>query len=705
MNNLPTKCKNKNQNELEALKRFIDFYSGEKNTKLEVIDCDVLSDDNIHNFDFLLIEKRSKNKIAIEHTRLMEKESIFRNRMKSAEIIENLWKKVKKIETKNFYWIRMPLTLPLKINQNDFINKVFIKVKNLIEGYKNIKIKFEINGVSFVIEKSDLHGLKGVELFPYESIWIPGPNFAPRLNKAFEDKNSQLNTSKADIKILLIYNQFNGVGYETTLKTIFALNPVQYKFIDQVYYEFVKGKFYLVHDKKIFEFLTQGSIPNTVPNYLRKLTFDYIPVFINNDKKKSYCLVKSIIGKEDPWLVIKDTTIREEIVTLGDWLIEKGRFKETIWLIDKFLNDPDPKEPGNYKGDPDFNYHEKIVEREDLIGITTVLGKLAWLVRKLTFRKDYIKKALNYTKQLLSHKNLYIKRQAIFPLIEIAVRRQWLDGYGKRPFKGTYKEFHELVFDLVSLVEKNPNYKAIANKLTNVFAYYKDLTTEEAEKVLDVLKITEESAILFVYFGIFRQRHYKDQPIEFRGEILEEKLKEIISKTNEDYISLRKSVILHFREILNENKNEFEIIKPYIDLILEQPYQRDIYYCVDIIIKDCIKDRLEVCIKWYKKLLFNISKFVEQKKNLQTQDGLLLMSTEEIVEEIAKSKFNDLLEVMKTLVDLWKKALIISSPKRLFESFKLIKNEKKQKKVKKEFKKLYKSMKKIDPKIERVDWT
>lgn len=705
MNKLPAKCKNKNQKELEALKRFIDFYNDDKNTQLEVIDCDVLSDDKIHNFDFLLIEKKSKKKIAIEHTRLMEKESIFRNRKKSAEIINNLSKKIKEIETKNFYWIRMPLTLPLKINQNDFVNKVFIKIKNLIEVYKNKKIKFEINRVSFVIEKSDVHGLKGVELFTYESISIPGPNFAPRFNKAFKDKNFQLNTSKADIKILLIYNQFFGVEYETTLKTIFALNPVQYKFIDQVYYEFVKGKFYIVHDKKIFEFFTQGSLPKMVPNYLRKLTFDYLPVFINNDKEKSYCLIKSIIGKEDPWLVIKDTTIREEIVTLGDWLTEKGRFNETIWLIDKFLNDPDPEEPGKYKGDPEFNYHKKIVEGEDLIGITTVLGKLAWLVRKLTVRRDYIKKALNYTKQLLSHKNLYIKRQAIFPLIVIAARRQWLDGYGKRPYRGAYKEFNKLVFDLISLVEKNPNYKAIANRLTNVFVYYNDLSTEEAEKVLDVLKITEESAVLFVIFGIFRQRHYEDQPIEFRGEILEKKLKEIISNTNEDYISLRKSIILHFREILNENKNEFETIKTYIDLILKQPYQRDIYYCVDIIIKDWIKNRLEVCIKWYKQMLFSISKFAEKKKSLQNKEALYLISTEEIVEEIAKSKPNDLLEVMKTLVDLWKKDVLIINIKKLFESFKLIQNDKKQKKIKNEFQKLYKSIKKIYPKIREVEWT
>ncbi len=110
-----------------------------------------------------------------------------------------------------------------------------------------------------------------------------------------------------------------------------------------------------------------------------------------------------------------------------------------------------------------------------------------------------------------------MRLNAIIPLIEIAMRRQWLDGWGKRPRSAEYKEFHKLVYSLVSLVAQNPNYKAIAKKLCKVFAYYKDLSTNEAEQVLNALKITDKSAGLFVYFCIFRQRHYKDQAIEYNA--------------------------------------------------------------------------------------------------------------------------------------------------------------------------------------------
>lgn len=199
----------------------------------------------------------------------------------------------------------------------------------------------------------------------------------------------------------------------------------------------------------------------------------------------------------------------------------KKRFGDVIWIIDKFIDDPDPQEPEKYSGDPKFNYHQQIAGGEDPHIITTVLGHLAWVVQKLAVNKSYITQALDYTKKLLSHKNLYVKLQAIIPLIEISARRQWLDGWGKRPREGQYKEFHKIVFDLINLVRENSNYKAIAKWLCHVFAYYKDLSTKEAEQVLDALKITDEAAGLFVYFGIFRQRHYKDQDIEYNGHRLE----------------------------------------------------------------------------------------------------------------------------------------------------------------------------------------
>ncbi|WP_176230579.1 hypothetical protein, partial [Candidatus Hakubella thermalkaliphila] len=164
---------------------------------------------------------------------------------------------------------------------------------------------------------------------------------------------------------------------------------------------------------------------------------------------------------------------------LGLWLVDKERFDETVWLIDQFIDDPDPVAPEHYEGVPESNYQEKIIAGEDPHIITTVRGNLAWVIQKLALRKNYIIKALDYTKTLLRYKNLYAKLQAIIPLIEIAARRQWLEELNPQE----YKEFHDVTFDLLRNYAKYP---PIAKRLTHVFYYFQDLTTEEDLEVLEM---------------------------------------------------------------------------------------------------------------------------------------------------------------------------------------------------------------------------
>jgi len=419
---------------------------------------------------------------------------------------------------------------------------------------------------------------------------------------------------------------------------------------------------------------------------------------------KLFIALKQFLEDKKPHEIFDNKFAREEMVQLGIWLVEKERFNDALWIIDKFIDDSDPEEPEKYSGNPKFNYHRQIIDGADPRIITTVLGCLAWVVQKLAVHKNYIVKALDYTKKFLSHKNLYVKLQAIVPLIEISARRQWLEGWGKRPREGQYKEFHKAVFDLIDLVKENPKYKAIAKRLCRVFAYYKDLSTKEAEQVLDTLKITDEAAGLFVYFGIFRQRHYKDQDIEYNGQRLEKKLKDILKNGKGDHQQLRASITWHLWKVLDENRNEFETIRPYIDLLLEQPYQKDIYDDIERIISGWIKDRSDICIQWYKQMLFKVSDFAEHTEKLQLQAGLWLMYTEKIVETIARYSPNELLEIMRKLVFLWEKGVFIGSPKRLFESYKLVSDENQRIETKKKFQKWYNSIRRLNPKIEKVDY-
>ena len=298
-----------------------------------------------------------------------------------------------------------------------------------------------------------------------------------------------------------------------------------------------------------------------------------------------------------------------------------------------------------------------------------------------------------------------MKYQCIFPLIEVANRRQSLDGWGKRPYKGQYKEFHHLVFGLVNLVKENPNYKVIAEKICYVFRYYQDLSTNEAEQVLDALKITDESADLFIYFGIYRQMHYWNQNVEFNAEKLSSILKSLIKDRRKKTSGLRLNIAWHFRKILDDTPQEFNAIKSYIDLFLEHPYEMHLFMDIEVIIIKSIKNDPGTCIQWYNLLLDRITEAIGLRKHVQPRDGILLMCTEGIIKAIAECNPDELVEVMGKLVNLWKKGMYIGKSKIIFESYKLIKDEKQKIVIKQKFRKMYDSIRRLEPKLEKIDWS
>jgi len=613
-------------------------------------------------------------------------------------------------EVKGLYIVSIPEKLSIKKGkEKDIIDKILEAIKNNQEFLDIPKIgKFEIS--KLVNEDNNVGFIRG------PVVKYPNPPETIKQNTASKIKtaNIQLGSfseDKVNKKILLLVNKY-GLGDVNDMIEALSFSYrelLEYNNIDEIWlqYETIDKQFLhtLLYTR---DFLTsfeekRVNLKNIQHKELFEKWFYSLVELGDNYKEELFDILKEGIKNQRPYSIFPDKNLRMGIVRLGEYLAAKNRFNDVIWIIDKFIDDPDPEEPGQYSGEPDFNYHQKIANGEDPSIITTVLGHLAWLVQKLAIQKEYIGKALNYTEKLLSHKNLYVKFQAIIPLVEIAARRQWLDGWGKRPRESEYKKFHSMVFDLVELVSQNPNYKAIANRLVLVFSYYKDLSTEEVDKALNALKITNESAGLFVYFGIFRQRHYKDQHIEFDGKKFENKLKEIIKSNTEENIELKEKISFHFWQISKENKDEFEKIRPYIELFLEQPYQNHIYSNIEHIINKTIRDKPDVCIEWYKQMLSRISKYLESAEP-QNQIILWLHHTEEIIEVIATYRPVELLPIVKNLVDFWKERVYIGSPKEIFGSYKLISDEKLKNDIKKEFQILYNSMKKIHPGLEEVTW-
>jgi hypothetical protein len=523
----------------------------------------------------------------------------------------------------------------------------------------------------------------------------------------FASKNKKIKK-----RILLLTNRYHFANRidEVIRGLSYGYNDlIACKHIDEIWIQLLlennRHEHILIYDKTFFEKYENNS-PEFTQKYTDLYQLWYYALAERGDehKEKLFLWMKVFLQEKAPYEIFSDKFKRQEMVRLSEWLTQQERFEDAKWIINKFINDPDPAEPDSYYGDPTFNYHEKIMAGEDPSIITTVIGHLAWAVQKLCLQQVNIENAFNFTKQLFSHNNLYVKLEAMVPLVEITRRRQWVSGYGKRPREDKYAEFHNLVFDLISLVEQNNNYKAIAKRLVLVFSYYKDLSTEEALRVLQALKGAYNASGLFIYFGIYRSRHYIDQPINFNNSRLNTELQKIIEDHSNSTQDLRGGISWNFWKILSENENEFSTLKPYVDLFVKHPYDKQVFSNINRIISDWIDKETDVCFVWFKNLLDNAIHYVEKDAGSMNHQNLWLSESNKIVNVIANKYPEELIETIRKLAALWNQGAFIGDIKTLFESFKIISDDSIKELAKREFLSIYRKMKKVNPKLKEVEW-
>ncbi len=478
---------------------------------------------------------------------------------------------------------------------------------------------------------------------------------------------------------------------------------LSYENIDEIWYQFeTKDNGFLHHllyRKSFFEQL-EGS-------KLTKYNSDDLELFANwfsalaelGDEKKSKLLIalKVFLENKKPYEIFPNSQTREEMARFGLWLAEKELFDDTIWLVEQFITDIDPPKPEKYKEDEKFNYHKQVINNEDANIITTVLGHLAWVIQKLAVKKEYIVKALQLTKKLLDHPNVYVKLQSIIPLIEISARRQWLEENDKKNGSEFYGEFRNIAFDLL---KNYSQYQAIANSLSHVFYYFKDLDTYEATEVLEKLKKANEVAALYVYFGIFRDRHYQNK-VDFDPKPLRDQLDKTILDQEREGLNLKGSIAWNFWRILAETPVEFDTLKPYLDLFFTLPYNKRYYSSLERIIEEWIERKPDICIPWFISMISKLQETINGDKTVAMNTWI---EPEKALQIIAREKPFVLVELVENLVKLWKLGSFVGSPREIFEVYKLVENQELKTQTVEKFRSWYEEMKTINPKLELVEW-
>ncbi len=628
-----------------------------------------------------------------------------------AKIVTRLQKAVDQnellTEVKGTFLVNTPERFKSPTNQSSFDSAAGQVLRAVIDNQKIVNIfnvPFEINKVSNQ-ESVVVFGSNGGGGF-IDPAGVVYQNIKDKLVSANNQLGSSALGTQPTNKIVLLVNKYyfplwNWDLFKAIARTYKDL--LTYKNIDEIWYQFETKEQGFIHKllyrRNFFEQFEKGKFEelNEDDYLLFANWFSALSELGDDEKEKIFIALKYFLTDKKPGQIFTDRQTREDIVRFGLWLAEKERFDDVIWFIERFIDDPDPSDPDKFEGDEQFNYHQQILNNEDTNTITTVLGHLAWVIQKIAVRKNYIAKSLEFTQKLLSHKNLYVKSQALIPLIEISARRQWLEDSDKEKGTKLYEVFHATVFDLL---DHYSQYKGIANWLTHVFYYYKDLTTEEAIKVLDKLANARESASLFVYFGIFRQRHYKGK-VEFDQNPLKEKLEKTILTEEEENRDLKGSIAWNFWRILEDSPEEFDTLKPYLDLYFTLPYGKKYYSSLERIIEEWVERKPDICINWFISTISKIRETVERNKDEGRNTWL---DSDKTIMYVANNRPELLLPLVGNLVQLWKDGAYIGGPKMVFDTYKVVNDSKLKNKIKTQYESWYEEMKKLNPKTEIVDW-
>jgi len=283
--------------------------------------------------------------------------------------------------------------------------------------------------------------------------------------------------------------------------------------------------------------------------------------------------------------------VRESIVWLAEELAKKRHYVEAKHIIELCIDDPDPE---THNRQEDFNYHLQVKQGEEQLVISTVRGIVPWALQQLVTSDDpnWMKYALEKTEILLDldgslakelnypEPDYYVRLQAFVPLIPLAhpANRKLLNNFEN----GLGDRVKTLSFKILDVIEKDstkPNVRprVLLRRLADLFYCIRDLTTEQAKRMLDLFERQEEDEAycLFLYFAVFREEHYEDIP--FDPAYFKKKLKELCQSRN----VFRHNIAWKFWRLADEqgldNKKNFEKIEQYWMLLFDC-YDEEVFY-------------------------------------------------------------------------------------------------------------------------------
>jgi len=379
-----------------------------------------------------------------------------------------------------------------------------------------------------------------------------------------------------------------------------------------------------------------------------------------HDAVKTYNLLKPYLqNKKVFWKTFQNNSYaRESIVSMAEDLVKAKHYNEAKHLVDLCIDDPDPETDEK----SEFNYHIKIKNGEEESLITSVRGKLAWVLQKFVITNDpkLMEYAFEKTKILLdlngtlaktlnySEPDLYVRQQALVPFIELSHpgRRKLLRKEVSNSIKTTAFEILRVIDKQIKSGKANP--VSLIGHLVHVFSYIRDISTDEAKEVLSFFESHKISKahFLFVYFAVYRKNQYKEIP--FTSKHFEGKLAHLCQEDDD----FRQAFAWEFWRTADDdrknNTSHFDNIEKYWKLLFKKYDHQtfdNLYRALEITLTDSTK------YKEHKELLKDALKREVEYLKTNKISAQLWEPGREIFQILKEHSDNDFLVVFSQLLE------------------------------------------------------
>ncbi|MGH9459648.1 MAG: hypothetical protein ACRD1X_00375 [Vicinamibacteria bacterium] len=392
------------------------------------------------------------------------------------------------------------------------------------------------------------------------------------------------------------------------------------------------------------------------------------------------------------WL--EDRQARENLVGIGEKLVADGRVDDAVWIVPTLRSDPDPG--------LDSSLHQGLLQGVDARIITSVRGRLCWLMAKIVATNEHRYYALlvDIVEEYLRGENLYVRVQAAGPLEALMARTRARKRQDGSAFDWPDEERARVRRITVEALRSNAGYSRVVEALLRVFNQPRDLNEEEAHLLLTVGLATRhpdvlhDLALYLVQYALFRHRQCPEAGAFDRSRFVE-LLREQVA-TGEP--AMKSSLMWHFLKILETNQLPYEELREFVDIWLGQPFESGMEHSLGLVFREIARRNGEEAIRIATAELDRIERYLDGGG----RPDIWIPWVDEIPPLFAERP-DELMRMATQLAGLWHKGVFVAEVTNLAHAYRFIRDPVKKAEIRQQLRAVYEAMRAVAPRLPALE--